>query len=147
VTETIVVGIDGSSGSWDALSWAAHEAVLRGASLEIVLASLPNAAATFYMTHEGVFEGTAQAVVDEARDRVSRELGATESLEVRTKIVHAEAVPALLEAAQDADLLVVGSRGHGAFAGMLLGSVSLHCASYAPCPVVIYRPKANATEG
>ena len=47
--------------------------------------------------------------------------------------------PTLIDEAREADLLVVGSRGHGAFAGMLLGSVSQHCAQQAACPVVIVR--------
>ena len=60
-------------------------------------------------------------------------------LEVEAKVCHAQAADALIEEAKHADLLVVGSRGHGGFAGLLLGSVSQQCAQHAPCPTVIVR--------
>lgn len=60
-------------------------------------------------------------------------------VEVQTQVIEGHAAPVLIAAARDAQLLVVGSRGHGAFAGMLLGSVSEHCTSHSPCPVVVVR--------
>ena len=71
----------------------------------------------------------AEAVEDEAAGRPPAE--------ILTRVVYGHPSQALLEAAHGAQLLVVGSRGHGAFAGMLLGSVSQHCVQQAPCPVVV----------
>ncbi len=65
------------------------------------------------------------------------------SVPVRQEVARGHAVRALLDCAQDADLLVVGSRGHGGFVGALLGSVSLHCVTHAHCPVVVVRPAAG----
>jgi nucleotide-binding universal stress UspA family protein len=61
------------------------------------------------------------------------------SVRIHTKVAEGSAAQVLLDAAEGADLLVVGSRGHGGFAGALLGSVSQHCASHSPCPVLIVR--------
>jgi nucleotide-binding universal stress UspA family protein len=66
-------------------------------------------------------------------------LGADPEVKIVSTVVEGQAAVELVRAAQGADLLVVGSRGHSAFAGMLLGSVSEHCAAHAPCPVVVVR--------
>jgi nucleotide-binding universal stress UspA family protein len=58
-------------------------------------------------------------------------------VEVRTRVIHGRPASVLLETAIGADMLVLGSRGHGTFAGMLLGSVSQHCVQHAPCPVLV----------
>ena len=60
-------------------------------------------------------------------------------MQVTTVVTEGAAAPVLLESAADADLLVVGNRGHGGFAGLLLGSVSQQCTSHAGCPVVVVR--------
>jgi nucleotide-binding universal stress UspA family protein len=64
---------------------------------------------------------------------------ADEAVEIRLHVVEQSPAQALLAAAKGAELLVVGSRGHGGFAGMLLGSVSQHCVQHAPCPVLVMR--------
>lgn len=62
-----------------------------------------------------------------------------EGVEIEQRVVQGSAGGALVEAARDADLLVVGSRGHGGFVGLLLGSVSQQCVHHAPCPAVVVR--------
>jgi nucleotide-binding universal stress UspA family protein len=73
-------------------------------------------------------------------ERALSEAGA-ESVEIKRSVVEGHPAAALLDAAKEADLLVVGSRGRGGFAGLLLGSVGEQCAHHAPCPVVIVRSK------
>jgi nucleotide-binding universal stress UspA family protein len=146
---TIVVGVDGSEGSLEALRWAAEEARLRGAKLVAVHAwSAPYAPAM-----PGIGEPAAlpvdrtvvQQAADEALEASLREAGVPrEGIELERAVVEDSPAYALLDQAKDADLLVVGSRGHGRIAGALLGSISQQVAQHAPCPVVIVRaPKAE----
>jgi len=138
--DTIVVGTDGSTGSWDALRWAVRETELRGAELLVVHGWQMPAVPEAYMVPTLEYEEAATTTLAEAV-RTAREMAATpESLSIRSSVVNLRAAEALIDASEHAQLLVVGSRGHGAFAGLLLGSVSLHCASHAMCPVVIVRP-------
>jgi nucleotide-binding universal stress UspA family protein len=134
----IVVGVDGSESSIDALRWAANQARLTGASLEVVTTweyptSLGWAPAWPPGWDPGGEATTALAKV------VQNVLGTHQDIEVRQQVLEGHPAVALLNAAEHADLLVVGSRGHGAFSGMLLGSVSEHCSTHSPCPVVIIR--------
>lgn len=136
--ERIVVGIDGSPASSDALSWAIRQAQLTGTGLEAVTAwEYPTPFG--YVEPYGVdFDPDAQArlVLDGAIDEA---VGG--SLSVAIRRVAAEGNPArmLVDASKHASLLVVGSRGHGEFAGILLGSVSQYCVGHADCPVVVIR--------
>lgn len=134
---TITVGIDGSPASSEALGWAAREARLRHAALCIIHAYRPPArfpavSATDRLVAEA--DARAQQVLDDALRTVRPQLSAD------TWLVSGPAAPALVNQSSDSDLLVVGSRGRGGFAGMVLGSVSLHCATHAHCPVAIVRP-------
>ena len=132
----IVVGVDGSEASKDALRWAVRQAEMTGASLQAVTSwHMP----TYFgagMVPQGGYDPEA-----DARSMLVTSLAgvAGENARVTIDTVIVEGPPALtlLEAARGAQLLVVGSRGHGAFAGMLLGSVSEHCVSHAQCPVVV----------
>jgi len=152
----IVVGVDGSQGGLQALDWALAEAHVRQAPLHVVHAwmlplidALPEPWAVgsppFGPPDEDVhdhLEETARRVLDASLDRAR---SAQPGLEVRGELVESRPAAALLEAARDADLLVVGSRGRGGFAGLLLGSVSAQCVHHAPCPVVVVPEKpANA---
>jgi len=137
----IVVGVDGSAGSRAALRWAHAEAQLRGATLEAVtvwqlpvMAWLPAFGA---MPPPEDLSGEAERalVATLAEEGVS----STEEVPVVSVVAEGAAAAALLDAADDADLLVVGSRGHGGFTELLLGSVSHQCVSHAPCPVVVVR--------
>lgn len=137
----IIVGVDGSEPSKAALKWGLGQAELTGAQLHAIIAwEFP----AFYSWDGGGglppddFEQAAgdnlDRTVDEAlaetdrpRDRITQDIRYGHSAQV------------LLDATQGADLLVVGSRGHGSFYGALLGSVSQRCAVHAQCPVVIVR--------
>jgi nucleotide-binding universal stress UspA family protein len=145
----VVVGIDGSEGSRAALRFAREEAGLRGASLHAVHAwrvplvlALPTPRAAGFaapdvvdpakLAHELAAAG--RRLLDEM---LAAELGVGPALEIRRDVVEAGPVEALLAAGEGAELLVVGSRGRGGFAGLLLGSVGQQCAQHARCPVAI----------
>jgi nucleotide-binding universal stress UspA family protein len=138
--ERIVVGIDGSDGSRTALQWAGAEARRRGATLEVVLAweypaGMVYASHGSFLPPEPDMEGAAVATLQKLL--ADEGLASDDGVDLRESVVHDAPAPALLHASQDADLLVVGSRGQGAFVGMLLGSVSQHCVTHATCPVVV----------
>ena len=138
----IVVGVDGSKGSREALRWAFAEAKLRGATLEAVTvwqypitASLPTFGAM----------NTPDDFSTDARNTLIAVLadeGITADAPVPVTTLVAEGNPAraLLDAAEGADLLVVGSRGHGGFTGVLVGSISQQCVHHSKCPVVVVHP-------
>jgi nucleotide-binding universal stress UspA family protein len=135
----IVVGVDGSEGASQALRWAYNEARLRNASLEIVQAwHYPYMADVTGMAAAAVRTDDLEDAIRASLDRFVDETGPWPTDVAATRrLVEGGAAGALVEAATGADLLVVGSRGHGGFAGLLLGSVSQQCAHHAPCPVVI----------
>ena len=133
-----MVGVDGSEPSARALRWAAGHAAATGSSLEVVIAW------EYPMTF-----GWAPPLPDDydpatdaqriAEREIAAVLGEEAARGVRVSVREGHAAQVLLHAAQGADLLVVGSRGHGGFAGLLLGSVSTHCTIHAPCPVLVVR--------
>jgi nucleotide-binding universal stress UspA family protein len=130
---TVVVGVDGSPASDSALEWAARYAEASGASVLGVTAwHIPTSTMWSVDTSE-LASGARQILEDALKVARERHPGVTFSGLVDEGV----AAPILLEASRTADLLVVGSRGHGAFTGMLLGSVSLHCVHHARCPVVV----------
>lgn len=131
----IVSGVDGSHCSLEALRWAARQAELTGAELQAVMAwNLPE----IYSYTPRDFEGDARKALEEA---IEQALGKQPPVPVTAQVVEGHAAEALIDASRDAQLLVVGRQGHGAFTGMLLGSVSQHCVAHAHCPVVVIRPQ------
>jgi nucleotide-binding universal stress UspA family protein len=138
--ETIVVGVDGSEGALDALRYAVREAKRKGARLRVVAVwHVPPAAyggvgfVPPYDPRVAFKDGVAESL-----DRAVESLGEeADGIEVERVLVEGHAAKVLLDAAREADLLVVGSRGLGGFTGLLLGSVSQECAHHAPCPIVI----------
>jgi nucleotide-binding universal stress UspA family protein len=141
-TPHLVVGIDGSEHSATALAWAVRYASLIGASIEVITAwSYP-----VTLGISGIPSNWHPA--DDARqsqaDTIAKVLG-TEVPATLTRTVR-EGYPAqvLLDATKDAQMLIVGSRGHGGFAGMLLGSVSANCAEHARCPVLVMHAPSSA---
>jgi nucleotide-binding universal stress UspA family protein len=132
----IVVGVDGSPASKCALQWAVGQASLTGAVVEAVTSWEYPAAYGGYPVDGGIdWPANGQAIQDTA---VKEALGDEATALVRL-VVEGHPVRVLLDAAAGAELLVVGSRGHGGFAGMLLGSVSEHVVAHAPCAVVVIR--------
>jgi nucleotide-binding universal stress UspA family protein len=135
----VVVGVDGSGGAAAALHVAAEEAAQRGLPLRIVCAWEPGAGTyvgeAFAPTADGFVEAEhhAEEVLRTALERMA--VGAA----IDTEALAVEGSPAkvLIEQARDAALLVVGSRGRGAAASLLLGSVSQKLSHHAPCPLVI----------
>jgi nucleotide-binding universal stress UspA family protein len=144
--EKIVVGIDGSDASKDALRWAVEDARARGAEVvalhayEVPVPALDAAPAT-----PVDLPGLVAEAHDDAQQFVTKivaeVIGTVVSVDVAPIAVEDEPTKALVDASRDADLLVVGSHGHGV-SGLLLGSVSLECAQHAACPVVIFRGRA-----
>jgi len=139
-TGRIVAGVDGSESSIAALHWAARQAELTGSTLDAIMTwqwpvnygwALP-----FPEDYSPASE--AQKVLDDAVEKLRTEHPA---ITIQSHIVEGHPALALIDASKGADLLVVGSRGHGEFAGMLLGSVSEHCTAHSHCPVVVFRDK------
>jgi nucleotide-binding universal stress UspA family protein len=135
----IVVGVDGSESSKAALAWAVRQAALTGARVDAVNAwQIP---ATWGYGYSMALEipdlaKIAGKMLDEA---IAEEADLAPEVEIRPVVVQENPARALLDAARGADLLVVGSRGHGGFTEALLGSVGQHCVHHANCPVVIIR--------
>jgi nucleotide-binding universal stress UspA family protein len=141
---TIVVGVDGSSSARAALAWAIAEARLRGARVVAVhVTARPWAAGVAAAPYSAFVVEEAQEQIDaEAKALLAREVAAARGgadVEVEQKLAAGSVAPALLEESVAADLLVLGSRGHGGFTGLLLGSVGQQCAHHASRPVVIVR--------
>jgi nucleotide-binding universal stress UspA family protein len=140
----IVVGIDGSEAAKNALRWALEEARLRSAEIVAVHAwEAPPA-----MPEPGPAPGfdlvEILPEVEEAGERLVKAVvegvvGDDSDVTVEPVAIQGPAASVLVEAARDADLLVVGSRGHGGFTALLLGSVSQQLAHHAPCPLLIHR--------
>jgi nucleotide-binding universal stress UspA family protein len=147
----IVVGVDHSENAKAALAFAHEEARLRDATLRAV--HVWQFGYNGYIDYTG-FAGAAPALggdISELREAAAAALDSTvrEALpspgdvKIEQRVIEGSAGAALIDESRNADLLVVGSRGHGGFAQLLLGSVSQQCAQHAACPVVIVRTKAD----
>ncbi|MEY9911319.1 nucleotide-binding universal stress UspA family protein [Catenulispora sp. MAP12-49] len=138
-TSFIVAGVDGSDSSADALRWAAEQARLTGAGLHAVYVwDFPSAYGWAWAPgFTGVdLETESRKDLDAMIHRV---FDGDADVPLVARVERGNAAEVLVDVSRGADLLVVGSRGRGAFADMVLGSVSLHCAQHAACPVVIIR--------
>jgi nucleotide-binding universal stress UspA family protein len=138
----IVVGVDESKHARRALEWAADEARIRGARLRIVhayqvpVSEIVHRADQYISLHD-VHEAEARKVLDDALKN-ARDLAP--QLDIVGDAVEAPPARALVEASKEADMIVVGSRGRGGFAGLLLGSVGQQTVHHATCPVVVIPP-------
>ncbi|WP_161952587.1 universal stress protein [Actinoplanes sp. TFC3] len=139
--KTIVVGVDGSPGSRKALVWAAAEAADHGAGLLVLNVwehtLLPPAGSISVSEH--YVPDPSQRTADDLVEVIKEELGEDPPVFVQSQVRQGRPAKVLIDESAGADLLVVGKRGHGGFAGLVLGSVSQHVAAYAKCPVTVVR--------
>jgi nucleotide-binding universal stress UspA family protein len=138
----VVVGVDGSDSSIEALRWAGHICAGTGAEINAVTCWLYPSTAGM----SGIAVAACPPEWDPAAD-------AAQGLTIAVKAAFGDGPPpglttlvreghpaqVLVELSHNADLLVIGTRGHGGFAGLLLGSVSAHCTEHAACPVTVTR--------
>jgi len=142
---TVVVGVDGSPCAELALRFAAEEAKLRAARLRVVTAwhmpAMINgggfAPVSVYPIDSTEFEQSAKTGLERTLRSFANELA---GLEVEQVVEQGQPSQVLVEQAEGAEMLVVGTRGRGGFAGLLLGSVSQQCTHHAQCPIVIVPP-------
>jgi nucleotide-binding universal stress UspA family protein len=138
----IVVGVDGSNASRRALDWAVREAEAHGSGVLALSAyQMPAMAAAAPGYTVGIEE-----LGDYCKKVLETEISAISkshpSVQIKAKTVEGPAAQILIDASELASALVVGSRGHGGFIGLLLGSVSQQCVTHARCPVVVVRPSS-----
>ena len=135
-TPVIVVGVDGSEGSTDALRWAAGQAAAdRGGATRQWRAGAGRATSRVSRrapTRRATPSARLHEIVAPVRDDFP-------DLDISEHVVQGPAGPSLLTQSENATLLVVGARGRAAFPGMLLGSVAEYCVRNGPCPVVVVR--------
>lgn len=131
----IVVGVDGSDASLDAVRWAYRQAQLTDSELEAVACWHVTSQYAELVAEEIDWAARAISLLDDALGTFEDEGG----VHITRTTTQGHPAKVLTDASTNADLLVVGSRGHGGFAGMLLGSVSGHVIAHAHCPVVVVR--------
>jgi nucleotide-binding universal stress UspA family protein len=140
----IVVGVDGSPESADALRWAAGQARLTGARLHIVYAWAPPVVAAIGLPPLTDWSALRETADEFPRKFVAEILGDEPGIPIHTETIHGTPAQVLVDASEHAALLVIGSRGLGGLRGMLLGSVGHHCAAHAHCPTLIFRSHVQA---
>jgi nucleotide-binding universal stress UspA family protein len=142
----IVVGFDGSAPAVAALRWAAEEAALRGVELHVLRGWDLAQELAAVVAERGLADGVPpeSEVAALVRQRLERDVTALLPAErlanVRYRALEAHPVTMLVEASADAELLVIGPRGRGRVASLVLGSVTLACVQQAGCPVVVVHP-------
>jgi nucleotide-binding universal stress UspA family protein len=137
----MVAGVDASPTSIAALRWAVHQAQLSGSTIDAVIAwEFPVVAGSFGWPSTAPFDDTDyRELAAKALNAAVAEVSPPPGVTVHQIVTEGNAAQVLLDAAKDADLLVVGNRGHGGFADALIGSVSVRCLHHATCPLVIIR--------
>lgn len=139
--KTVVVGVDGSPHSRKALTWAAAEAAEHGAELIVLNVwehTLPPPVGSVSVSERYVPDSS-QRTAEDLVEEIKKELGDDPAVVVQPMVKQGSPAKVLIDESKDADLLVVGSRGHGGFRGLVLGSVSQHVAGYAKCSVAVVR--------
>jgi nucleotide-binding universal stress UspA family protein len=138
----VVAAVDGSDPSVAALRWAARRAELAGGTVDAVMAwQYPADLSGYGYAPVAAIDDIDYGQIAEqvVADAIGQAIGADARVPVRPVVAEGRAAEVLIEAAAGADLLVVGSRGHGGFASAVLGSVSRYCTHHAPCPVAVIR--------
>lgn len=144
-SQRIVVGVDGSPSSREALRWAVRQAELTGASVEAITAwsspAMVGIGAPFTDADAGGGDdsGIKVAAQDMLRAAIAEATGQSPGVAVKAEVGEGAPARLLLDAARGASMVVVGSRGHGGLTGTLLGSVGQTLSQHAPCPVLIIR--------
>jgi nucleotide-binding universal stress UspA family protein len=143
LSNVVLVGVDGSPESAEALEYAVAEATRRGARLRVVSTFFPE-----YSVHgrSRPLNASEPAIEDDVeaqtRRMVEEALVGDAPPPVEIVVAAGPAANVLIERSGEVDVLVLGHRGRGGFASMLLGSVSLQCVLHAQCPVIVVRPAA-----
>jgi nucleotide-binding universal stress UspA family protein len=141
VAPRIVAGVDGSPSSVQALRWAVHYAELSGGTVDAVISwQYPITASGFGWAPTAPWDDTnfAELAAKTLSDVVA-DVSPPPAVTVRQSAVEGNAAEVLLETAKDADLLVLGNRGHGGLTDALIGSVSTRCLHHATCPVLVVK--------
>lgn len=134
-TQTVVVGVDGSENSKEALRWAVefahkYDSVVEATAVWQIPVAYSSMIA-YLEPEQKVAKRTSEMLAETVRDAVGEDSGVIE------KVLRGIPAEKLVDLSKSAQLLVLGTRGHGAFAGMLLGSVSQHCVAHSKCPFVV----------
>ena len=138
VVPRIVVGVDGSAASLRALRWAVRQAETTGGMVDAVAVwDVPSSYGfgPTVLDGEDLAAAAEQSLAAAVKDVSAEHPGVA----VQRRVLRGHPAAVLLEQAKGADLLVVGSHGHGGFVGALVGSVSQQCVHHATCPVVVVR--------
>ncbi len=148
---TIVVGVDGSPDSKLALHWAAEEARLRNGRLHLITAWSKPPFEWYPAVWETAVGGIAvEPAPEEDAGKLNAQAlkyAADQGAAATGQVVHNHSpAAAILDAAKEADLVVVGARGYGGFEGLHLGAVSHQVINHARCPVLIFRPKPSQNQ-
>lgn len=140
----VVVGVDGSVAARAALDWAVEDARRRGCRVDVICAWHPDYGGMIGPLPGEVWREIApEALRRTARKMVRDAVRGFDGVEIRQIVVEGDAKTVLTEASEEAGLLVVGSRGLGPIAELVLGSVSSYCVHHASCPVVVVRGPTN----
>jgi nucleotide-binding universal stress UspA family protein len=140
----IIVGVDGSHYSQRALEWGMNEAAIRHVPVTVVSVYLPVAGywgRTVSYQGDRIVAKRARQAAQEAADKALAALGDDRPVSVTVEAVSGNPGEEILNAARGADMIVVGTRGAGGFARLLMGSVSTHLTYHATCPVVVIPPE------
>ncbi len=145
-TPRIVVAVDGSKPSVEALRWAVHQAELSNGIVDAVIAwEFPVAAGGLGWAPTSGLDDTDYAdLAAKALSTAVEQVGPPPGVIVNQVVENGYPAQVILDAVKDADLLVVGSRGHGGFADALIGSVSTRLVHHATCPVVVVHERKHA---
>lgn len=141
----VVVGVDGSPASRAALRWAVEDARRRGCPVDVIAAWHPDYGGMIGPVPAEVLMALSPLAMKDAAQKVlDAAVQGIEGVEIRQVLVEGDPRGALTKASEDAELLVVGNRGHSTLVGIILGSVSSYCVHHASCPVVVIRePKVQ----